>query len=108
MGGFYTQPSSQSKKRLISQHGRFRLTPSIIPDAFNFDAKDSSWFNKWSELPHPTQVPEKPKAQWDARTSLDKRKALSYGGRHMRPPPAVFKDMDLVIKWGIEVIIPEA
>lgn len=36
---------------LINQHGRVRLTPSMIPDAFNFDAKDSSFFNKWSELP---------------------------------------------------------
>lgn len=93
---------------LISQHGRVRLTPSMIPDASNFDAKDSSFFNKWSELPPPKHVREKAKAQWVSGTSLDKRKALSYGARHMRPPPAVFEDMGLVVKWGIEVGISEA
>ena len=85
-----------------------RLTPSMIPDASNFDAKDSSFFNKWTDLPPPEQVREKAKAQWLAGTSLDKRSAFSYGERHMRPPPAVFEDMDLVVKWGVEVGIPEA
>ncbi|KGO77097.1 hypothetical protein PITC_024530 [Penicillium italicum] len=29
----------------ISPHERVRLTPSMIPDACDFDAKDSSFFN---------------------------------------------------------------
>ncbi|KAJ5231027.1 hypothetical protein N7489_011735 [Penicillium chrysogenum] len=93
---------------LINQHGRVRLTPSMIPDAFNFDAKDSSFFNKWSELPCPKQVREKAEAQWLSGTSLDKRRSLLYGGAHVRPPPAVFEDMGLVVKWGIQVGISEA
>jgi hypothetical protein len=93
---------------LINQHGRVRLTPSMIPDASNFDAKDSSFFNKWSELPSPNQVREKAEAQWLSGTSLDKRRSLLYGGAHVRPPPAVFEDMGLVVKWGIQVGISEA
>ncbi|KAJ5084763.1 hypothetical protein NUU61_009342 [Penicillium alfredii] len=80
----------------------------MIPDAPNFDAKDSSFFNKWRTLPPPEQVQEKAKAQWVSGTSLDKRKTLSYGARYMRPPPAVFENMGLVVKCGVEVGIPEA
>lgn len=80
----------------------------MVPDAPNFEVKDSSFFKKWNDLPTPQQVREKAKAQWAAGTSLDKRRALSYGGRHMRPPPAVFEDMGLVVKWGVLVGIPEA
>jgi hypothetical protein len=80
----------------------------MIPDVSNFDAKDSLFFNKWSELPPPRQVREKTKAQWLSGTSLDKPKTLTYGGCHMRPPPAVFEDMGLVVKWGVQVGIAEA
>ena len=73
-----------------------RLTPSMLPDASNFAAKDSSFFKKWTELPPPEQVREKSKAQWLPGTSLDKR------------PPAVFENMGLVVKWGVEVGIAEA
>ena len=96
------------RTELISQHGRVRLTPSMIPDASNFDTKDSSFFDKWTQLPSSQQVREKAKEQWASGTSLDKRRAFSYGERHIRPPPAVFEDMDLVVKWGVEVEIAEA
>lgn len=85
-----------------------RLTPSMLPDASNFAAKDSSFFKKWTELPPPEQVREKSKAQWLPGTSLDRRRAFSYGWRHIRPPPAVFENMGLVVKWGGEVGIAEA
>ncbi|KAJ5152208.1 hypothetical protein N7492_010503 [Penicillium capsulatum] len=93
---------------LASQHGRVRLTPSMVPDTPNFEVKDSSFFKKWKGSPTPQQVREKAKAPWAAGTSLDKRKVLSYCGRHMRPPLAVFEDMGLVVKWGVLVGIPEA
>lgn len=80
----------------------------MIPDTFNFDAEVSLFFKKWNKLPPSEQVREKTKAQWLSGTSLDKRRALSYGGRHMRPPPAVFEDMDLVVKWGVLVEASEA
>lgn len=93
------------RKAGLVQNRHVRLTPSMIPDASNFDAKDSSFFDKWSQLPPPIQVREKAKTQV---TSLDNRKVLSYAGRHIRPPPAVFEDMGLVVKWGVAVGIPEA
>ncbi|PLB48825.1 kinase-like protein [Aspergillus steynii IBT 23096] len=96
------------RTELISHHGPVRLTPSMLPEASNFDAKDSSFFNNWSELPSPSQVREMAKAQWASGTSLDKRKSILYGGRHMRPPPALFEDMGLVVKWGVEVALAEA
>lgn len=85
-----------------------RLTPSMTPDASNFAARDSSFFKKWTESPPPEQVREKAKAQWLSGTSLDKRRAFSNGGRHIRPPPAMFENMGLVVKWGVDVGIAEA
>jgi hypothetical protein len=91
-----------------SQHGLDRLTPSMICDTPDFDVKDSSFFNKWRELPSPEQVRERATAQWIAGTSLDKRKVLTYGGKHMRPSPTVFEDLGLVVKWGVQATILEA
>jgi hypothetical protein len=68
------------RRELISQHGRLQLTPSMIPDASNFDAKVSLFFNKWSELPSPKQVLEKAKAQWLSGTSLDKPRPSHMAG----------------------------
>lgn len=93
---------------ICSQNERVRLTPSMIPDACNFDAKDSSFFNKWSELPSPEEVRKTTEDQWIAGISLDKRKNLTYAGRYMRPPLAVFEHMGLVVKWGVLVNIHEA
>lgn len=91
-----------------SQHGRVRLTPSMIPHSPDFDVEDSSFFNKWRELPSPEQVRERATAQWAAGTALDKRKVLTYGGKHMKPPPAVFEELGLVVKWGVQAMISEA
>lgn len=97
-----------SKTRLVSQSGRPRLTPSMIPDLPDFVVKESSFFNKWRVLPSPKQVREKATAQWVAGTALDKRKVLTYGGKHEKPPLAVFEDLGLVVKWGVQVMISEA
>lgn len=75
----------------------------MIPDACNFDAKDSSFFNRWSELPSPEEVRKTTEDH-----SLDNRKNLTYAGRHMKPPLAVFDHMGLVVKWGVLVNIHEA
>ncbi|KOS47034.1 hypothetical protein ACN38_g1999 [Penicillium nordicum] len=88
---------------ICSQNELVRLTPSMIPDACNFDAKDSSFFNRWSELPSPEEVRKTTEDH-----SLDNRKNLTYAGRHMKPPLAVFDHMGLVVKWGVLVNIHEA
>ncbi|KAH8429775.1 uncharacterized protein LDX57_007447 [Aspergillus melleus] len=105
MDGFHPQPAGRPKNRVDRP---VRLTPSMIPDVSNFDAKDSSFFNNWSELPSPSEVRGLAKRQWASGASLGKRKSLLYGGRHMRPPPALFENMGLVVKWGVEVGLPEA
>ncbi|KAJ5969962.1 hypothetical protein N7501_006210 [Penicillium viridicatum] len=99
---------SSDMASICPQNERVRLTPSMIPDACNFDAKDSSFFNKWRELPSPEEVRRTTEEQWIAGTSLDKRKNLTHAGRNMRPPLAVFEHMGLVVKWGVLVNIHEA
>ncbi|KAF4224821.1 hypothetical protein CNMCM6457_008882 [Aspergillus fumigatiaffinis] len=88
---------------MANNEGPVLLTPSMLPDSLNFDVKDSSFFSKWHELPLPQDV----QAQHLAGVNPD-------GETHPtafpdpRPPPVVFEDMDLLVKWGKKVKISEA
>lgn len=85
-----------------------RLKPSILPHDINFDVKDSSFFFKWDELPSPQRVQAQAKAHHLAGFTIDPRRQHTLTGPFARPPPVVFEDMGLLVKWGISTSITEA
>ena len=82
----------------------------MIPNSPNFDVKDSSFFRQWHELPSPKEVKAQAQAKHQhlAGVGPDTRKGYSVAMPHVRPPPVIFEDMGLFIKWGSSVNIPEA
>ncbi|KAA8650405.1 uncharacterized protein ATNIH1004_003091 [Aspergillus tanneri] len=88
--------------------GHVRLTPSMIPNSPDFDVKDSTFFSKWSQLLSPEEVRTQATVQHLARVNPDNRKVYSTTAPYVRPPPVIFDDMRLFIKWGSAVRIPEA
>lgn len=91
---------------MINNEDPVRLTPSMLPNSPNFDVKDSSFFRQWHELPSPEEVRAQAERQRLAGASPDHRKSCSMP--YLRPPPAVFEDMNLFVKWGSCVRISEA
>ena len=88
---------------------RVRLTESMIPSSLNFDVKDSSFFRKWSQLPSPEEVCARAQIQHLTGVNPDPRKTLSIDGVSLRkPPPVLFEEMELFIKWGVDARISEA
>ncbi|RLL97414.1 hypothetical protein CFD26_102572 [Aspergillus turcosus] len=80
----------------------------MIPDCPNFDVKDSSFFRKWRELPSPRDVQAQAESQHLAGVNPDPRRDYRRDASSGRPPPVVFEDMGLLIKWGSLVEIHEA
>lgn len=85
-----------------------RFTPLMIPDSPNFDVKDSSFFRKWRELPSPKDVQVQAESQHLAGVNPDHRRIHSMTPPHLNPPPVVFEDMGLFVKWGSSARISEA
>ncbi|WEW57591.1 hypothetical protein PRK78_003058 [Emydomyces testavorans] len=84
----------------------FRLTPSMLPNDPNADFRDSSFFQRFSQLPTPSEVRAEAKAQHLAGTSPDKRYGL-VGPKFVKPPPVLFESLGLFVKWGYTVTIAE-
>ncbi|KAE8350134.1 kinase-like domain-containing protein [Aspergillus coremiiformis] len=93
---------------MMNKLGRVQLTPSMIPNSPNFDVKDSTFFSKWSQLPSPKEVRAQAEAQNLLGVNPDNRKIHSSTIPSIRPPPVIFKNMRLFIKWGSAVRISEA
>jgi hypothetical protein len=93
---------------MVDNEGPIRLTPSMLPDSLSFDVKDSSFFRKWPELPSPQDVQAKAKSQHLAGVNPDPRKVYRMDGPYASPPPVIYEDMGLFIKWGSSVEISEA
>ncbi|PLB48406.1 hypothetical protein P170DRAFT_438054 [Aspergillus steynii IBT 23096] len=93
---------------MVDNDGPVRLTPSMIPNFNNFDVKDSSFFRQWRELPSPKEVKAQAEYQHRAGVGPDPRTDYSIPIPYVRPPPVVFEDMGLLIKWGRYVGISEA
>ncbi|KAJ5130650.1 Aminoglycoside phosphotransferase [Penicillium bovifimosum] len=91
---------------LIKQD-RVQLTPLMIPKSPDFDVKDSQIFKKLTTLPTPEEVRSQAKAQHLAGVCPDDRKTFSITVPHVRPPPVMFKDLGLFVKWGSAVSISE-
>lgn len=83
------------------------LTPSMVPRSANFDAKESQYFKKFTNLPSPEEVRKQAKAQHLSGICPDKTKSFLMAGPHVRPPPVILKDLGLFVKWGSAVRISE-
>ncbi|KAL2014878.1 hypothetical protein VTN00DRAFT_2403 [Thermoascus crustaceus] len=72
-----------------------RIYPSMLPDGANaeMDFRDTSFFKVNDQLPTPAQV-----------------RAMSNGAdeTHVHPPPVIFEDLNLLVKFGQYVYIAEA
>jgi hypothetical protein len=79
----------------------------MIPKSPDFDVKDSQFFRKFTKLPSPEEVRSQAKAQHLAGVCPDNRKTFSLEGPHVRPPPVIFKDLGLFVKWGSAARISE-
>lgn len=79
----------------------------MIPKSSDFDVKDSQFFKKFTKLPSPEEVRSQAKAQHLAGVCPDNRKTFSINGPHVRPPPVIFKDLGLFVKWGSAARISE-
>ncbi|KAL4801842.1 phosphotransferase enzyme family protein [Aspergillus unguis] len=79
-----------------------KLAPSMLPDGVDFDVKDSSFFTRCSELPSPTAVQAQAESQRLAGFSPDPRE-LHSPQNFVRPPPVLFKNLGLLVKWGSDV-----
>lgn len=96
-------PSSGTRER-----GPMRLTPSMVPSCSDYEVEDSSFFSRWDKLPTPEDVRSQAYIQYTSGMNLDKRKTFSVAGSHVAPPPVLFKDMGLFVKWGTSARISEA
>ncbi|OOQ84589.1 hypothetical protein PEBR_29634 [Penicillium brasilianum] len=100
-------PPLDPKREPLNPDRRLILTPSMIPNSSKFDAKDSRYFKKFTNLPSPEEVRKKTKAQQLAGTFVDKRRTLYEGGIQWRAPVVVFQELSLLVKWGGEMTISE-
>ncbi|KAF2682661.1 hypothetical protein K458DRAFT_405424 [Lentithecium fluviatile CBS 122367] len=73
---------------------------SAIPTDPNFDNLSSTFFLRHKELPSPQAVRAQILAQHNTSISFEERKIFYPDGPYMEPPPAVFEDMGLFVKWG--------
>ena len=85
-----------------------RLTQSNVPISPSFLVEDSSFFQKWDRLPSPNEVQARADAQYRAGVHPDQRKTLSTAAPYVRPPPVIFEEMGLFVKWGSSVQLSEA
>ncbi|KAH1913957.1 hypothetical protein KXW39_002084 [Aspergillus fumigatus] len=94
---------------MSNNKGCIRLTPSMIPKYLNFDDRDSSFFRKWDELPSPKDVQAQAEAQrlvgFNPNPRRDYQSAVPS---FVKPQPAVFADMGLLVNWGRTERISEA
>jgi hypothetical protein len=79
----------------------------MIPKSADFDVKDSQFFRKFTKLPSPEEVRSQAKAQHLVGVCPDNRKTFSIAGPYVRPPPVIFKDLGLFVKWGSAARISE-
>ncbi|CAI7588143.1 unnamed protein product [Penicillium glandicola] len=96
------------KCRVPVKEERVLLTPLMIPKPHDFDVKDSKFFKRFTNLPSPEDVRSQAKAQHLAGVCLDGRRTFSVVGPNVRPPPVIFEDLGLLVKWGRATRISEA
>jgi aminoglycoside phosphotransferase len=87
---------------------RIRLPQSRIPNTPNFIVEESSFFQRWARLPSPNEVQARATTQHLAGGGPDRRKTHSIAAPYVRPPPAIFEELGLFVKWGSSVQVSEA
>lgn len=87
-----------------------RLTQWKIPNSLSFVVEDSSFFQKWDRLPSPNEVQARARTQHQhlAGGYPNQNKVHSMTTPYVRPPPVIFEEMGLFVKWGSSVQISEA
>ncbi|KAH3450965.1 hypothetical protein KXX05_009365, partial [Aspergillus fumigatus] len=87
-----------------------RLTQWKIPNSLSFVVEDSSFFQKWDRLPSPNEVQARARTQHQhlAGGYPNQNKVHSMATPYVRPPPVIFEEMGLFVKWGSSVQISEA
>ncbi|EDP53281.1 hypothetical protein ACP6JD_005091 [Aspergillus fumigatus] len=87
-----------------------RLTQWKIPNSLNFVVEDSSFFQEWDRLPSPNEVQARARTQHQhlAGEYSNQNKVRSMAIPYVRPPPVIFEEMGLFVKWGSSVQISEA
>lgn len=101
------QSSSTFSKMVDHKDEHVVLTPSMIPKECNFDVKDSSFFQTWSELPSPEMVQAQARTQY-LEDNPENSKQFPMDIPPDRPPPVIFKEMGVFVKWGSAVNLSEA
>lgn len=96
-------PRNTKCGEVLIKRERVQLAPLMIPQSPDFDVKGSRFFRIFTKLPSPEEVRSQAKAQ-----HLTGGNPFSIAGPHVRPPPVIFKDLGLFVKWGSAVRISEA
>ncbi|KAK2803414.1 hypothetical protein FQN51_003521 [Onygenales sp. PD_10] len=79
-----------------------RLTPSMIPTSPILRSRIRNFSRNGLDYLHQKKSAHKPKP------SMPQEKNLSLTGPHVRPPPVVFENLGLFVKWGTATKISEA
>lgn len=93
---------------MTPERERMRLLQSETSNPLNFMVEDSSFFQKWDRLPSPNEVQARAQAQHLAGEYPDPWITDSIAVSYMRPPPALFEELGLFVKWGPSVQLSEA
>jgi hypothetical protein len=81
---------------------------SDVPNDSNIDFKNSAYFTSWERLPTPTEVRAEALAQHLAGKVTDSRKSFYPDETYWDPPPVLFHERNLWVKWGPEARLSEA
>ncbi|KAE8153130.1 phosphotransferase enzyme family protein [Aspergillus avenaceus] len=87
---------------------RVQITQSKNPSSPSFVVEESSFFQKWGRLPSPNEVQARAKTQHLAGAYPDQRTTRSMVAPYVRPPPVIFEEMGLFVKWGSSIQVSEA
>lgn len=106
------QQPQGSQMPSIRHHDRWRrtgATPTVEnSQSFQFYCQRIIIFPKWDQLPSPNEVQARTKAQHLAGVYPDQAKTHSMAAPYVWPPPAIFEELGLFVKWGSSAQLSEA
>jgi len=91
----------------VSPMAQIKVKLSDVPNDSNIDFKDSAYFRSWEKLPTPTEVRAGALAQYHAGIVTDSRRSFYPEEPNWSPPPVLFQDKNLWVKWGLAVRLSE-
>lgn len=81
---------------------------SDIPNESDIEFRDTDYFKSWKALPTPSEVRAQALYQHKAGIVTDSRRTYFPEGPHSDPPPVLFRERNLWVKWGLGVRLSEA